>query len=119
MGLLDQVLGGVTGSQGSTSSTSPLVKALLVLLAAKAYTTYTHRSQQPEAARPQGTPAPSSDTIQSGMLKGMPSLSGLGHLVERLTKGGLGGPVQSWVGPGQNQPVTPDQLHDALGPDVV
>ena len=41
MGLFDQVIGGVTGSQGESSSTSPLVKALLLsplllLLAAKA-----------------------------------------------------------------------------------
>src|SRR4051812_26743078 len=48
MGLLDQVLGGVTGSQ-STSSTSPLVKALMLLLAAKAFTSYTQsRSAAPQ-----------------------------------------------------------------------
>src|SRR4051794_27759560 len=110
MGLLDSVLGGVSGSQGSSSS--PLVKALLLLLAAKAYTSYTHRQGQPQSAPDASS---NSDTIQTGILTGAPSLQGLGHLVERLTHAGLGGPVQSWVGPGQNQPVTSDQLHQALG----
>src|SRR4051794_17486854 len=121
MGLLDHVLGGVSGSQPGASSTSPLVKALMLLLAAKAFTSYTQsRSTPPQPTpTPGGNTKPSSDTIQSGVLKGMPSLSGFGTLLERLTHGGLGGPVQSWVGPGENQPVSPDQLHKALGPEVI
>src|SRR3954454_116363 len=98
MGLLDQVLGGVTGSQ-STSSTSPLVKALMLLLAAKAFTSYT----QSRSAALQTTPGQrdrpeNSDTIQTGILKGARSVQGLGTLLERLTHGGLGRPVKSWVG---------------------
>jgi uncharacterized protein YidB (DUF937 family) len=27
--------------------------------------------------------------------------------------------INSWIGSGQNQPITPDQLHQALGPDAV
>ena len=27
--------------------------------------------------------------------------------------------MNSWIGPGQNQPIAPDQLHQALGPDAV
>jgi len=46
-------------------------------------------------------------------------LGGLGGLVDKLQKGGLGGLVNSWVGPGQNQPVSPNQLGPALGPDVM
>jgi uncharacterized protein YidB (DUF937 family) len=119
MGLLDQVLGGVTGSQ-STSSTSPLVKALMLLLAAKAFTSYTQsRSAAPQTTPGQRDTSQNSDTIQSGILKGAPSLQGLGTLLERLTHGGLGGPVKSWVGSGENQHVAPDQLHMALGPEVV
>jgi uncharacterized protein YidB (DUF937 family) len=117
MGLFDQVIGGVTGSQGESSSTSPLVKALLLLLAAKAFTSYTDRPKASQAPRaPDNT---SSDTIQSGILKGAPSLSGLSTLLKRLTNGGLGGPVKSWVGPGPNEPVPPDQLQKALGPEVI
>ena len=44
---------------------------------------------------------------------------GLGGLLGQLTQGGLGNAVQSWVGTGQNMPVTSDQLHSALGADQV
>jgi uncharacterized protein YidB (DUF937 family) len=40
---------------------------------------------------------------------------GLGGLLERLTQGGLGGHVASWVGSGENQPVSADQLGSAMG----
>ena len=119
MGLFDQVIGGVTGSQGGSSSTSPVVKALLLLLAAKAFTSYTNRPKASQAPRAPDKADTSSDTIQSGILKGAPSLSGLSTLLKRLTNGGLGGPVKSWVGPGLNEPVPPDQLQKALGPDVI
>jgi uncharacterized protein YidB (DUF937 family) len=119
MGLFDQVIGGVTGSQGGSSSTSPVVKALLLLLAAKAFTSYTNRPKASQAPRAPDKADTSSDTIQSGILKGAPSLSELSTLLKRLTNGGLGGPVKSWVGPGPNEPVPPDQLQKALGPDVI
>lgn len=40
---------------------------------------------------------------------------GLGTLMQRLEQGGLGDAVRSWVGPGSNQNVAPDQLGQALG----
>lgn len=40
---------------------------------------------------------------------------GLGALVGALTQGGLGNVASSWVGTGQNMPVSPDQLQSALG----
>ena len=46
-------------------------------------------------------------------------LGGLGGLVDKLQKGGLGNLVNSWVGPGQNQPVSPNQLGPVLGPDII
>jgi len=91
MGLFNQVIGGVTGSQGGSSSTSPVVKALLLLLllAAKAFTSYTNRPKASQAPRAPDKTDASSDTIQSGILKGAPSLSGLSTLLKRLTNGGL------------------------------
>ncbi|AKM30088.1 hypothetical protein AB870_08215 [Pandoraea faecigallinarum] len=44
------------------------------------------------------------------------SLGGLGGLTQILSQGGLGDAVNSWVGTGANQPVTPDQVAQALGP---
>jgi uncharacterized protein YidB (DUF937 family) len=46
-------------------------------------------------------------------------LGGLGGLVNKLQQGGLGDVVNSWVGSGQNQPVSPGQLGSALGPSVL
>ena len=46
-------------------------------------------------------------------------LGGLGGLLDKLQKGGLGDVVNSWVGHGQNKPVTPGQLGPALGPDII
>jgi uncharacterized protein YidB (DUF937 family) len=39
----------------------------------------------------------------------------LNGLVAALEKGGLGAQVQSWLGPGANQPITADQLKAVLG----
>lgn len=46
-------------------------------------------------------------------------LGGLGGLLDKLQKGGLGNEANSWVGSGQNQPVSPGQLGSALGPDII
>ena len=57
---------------------------------------------------------PTTDTTDPGGV-----LGGLGGLVNKLQQGGLGDVVSSWVGSGQNQPVSPSQLGQALGPSVM
>jgi len=47
------------------------------------------------------------------------SEGGLEGLLAQLRDAGLGDQVQSWVGTGANEPVDPDQLAGALGPDTV
>lgn len=44
---------------------------------------------------------------------------GIGGLVSMFEGAGLGHIAQSWVGNGQNQPVSPDQLQSVLGQDRV
>ncbi len=44
---------------------------------------------------------------------------GLQGVVSEFEKNGLGPTVQSWVGTGPNQPISPDQVHTALGPDLL
>ncbi|MBN3855239.1 MULTISPECIES: YidB family protein [unclassified Paraburkholderia] len=44
---------------------------------------------------------------------------GLNGLIQKFQQGGLGDVVQSWVGNGENQQVSGDQLHNVLGSDVV
>ena len=120
MGLLDSVIGSVTGSsQGSSSPTSPMVKALLLLLAAKAASSYmsgSSASQGGAAPQPPGVPGAESGTIQNGILKGFPSLE---SLMARFTGSGHEDKVQSWVGPGENRPIQPHELQQALGPDQI
>ncbi len=54
-----------------------------------------------------------------GMLSNGSSMGGLGGLVQQMQRSGLGDVVGSWVGTGQNMPISPDQLKNALPPDVL
>jgi uncharacterized protein YidB (DUF937 family) len=100
MSFLDQVIRSAVGSAlGSQSSRgrSPIVMALLALLASRAMAGRGSRSQAPATG----------------------DLGGLGGLVERFRQGGLDDVINSWIGTGANKPVSPHQLHDALGADTV
>ncbi len=44
---------------------------------------------------------------------------GLAGLVQQFESQGLGSVVQSWVGSGENQPVTPDAIQQVLGSGAV
>ena len=44
---------------------------------------------------------------------------GLGQIVDRFRQNGQGQAADSWVSHGANQPVSTDQLEQALGPDVL
>ena len=57
---------------------------------------------------------PATDTTDAGGL-----LGGLGGLLNKLQQGGVGNQANSWVGSGQNQPVSPGQLGSALGPSII
>src|ERR1700751_504810 len=45
-----------------------------------------------------------------GQLLGQTNLGNVGGLLQQLQQGGLGGQVASWLGNGQNLPVSTDQL---------
>ena len=49
-----------------------------------------------------------------GLLSG-----GLGELVDRFKQNGHGETAESWVGTGPNKEVAPQQLEQAIGPDVL
>src|SRR5229473_3241024 len=44
---------------------------------------------------------------------------GLQGVVSEFEKNGLGATVQSWVGTGPNQAISPEQVHQVLGPDLL
>lgn len=57
-------------------------------------------------------------TVLSEVL-GSGSQGGLNAIVAKLQQAGLGNQVSSWLGNGQNLPITADQIKQVLGSDVV
>jgi uncharacterized protein YidB (DUF937 family) len=119
---------------------SPLTMALLGLLAYKAYQKMS--APQPGAAPSANTGADSGGLggllggsglgglLQSGLQGGLGGLlggaaggaalnGGLNDLLNRLGQNGLGDVSQSWIGHGENQGITPDDLAKVLDRDTV
>lgn len=57
--------------------------------------------------------------VVTGMLSNNGDHGGLGGLVGKFEQAGLGNVVSSWVGSGQNQPISADQLTKVLGSDAL
>ena len=95
MGLLDSVIGAIAGGQGGAGQQgggqSALINIVMGMLANKAGAT-------------QG---------------GGAAAGGLGDLMARFQQGGLGDVLGSWIGTGQNLPVSSDQLSNVLGSDML
>ena len=102
MGLLDQVIGGLMGGAGGGSPMGGVLSSLLG-----------GRGQQGGMGMSGG--------MGSGGMGEMGGMGGggIGGLVSMFEGAGLGHIAQSWVGNGQNQPVSPDQLQSVLGQDRV
>lgn len=54
-----------------------------------------------------------------GEVMGNGGQGGLSAIVAKLEQAGLGDQVKSWIGTGQNLPITADQLQQVLGSDTV
>lgn len=57
--------------------------------------------------------------IIGNLLSQVSKNDGLKTLMSKLTEGGLGTQVKSWVSQGENQPVSADQMKQALGQDHI
>src|SRR5258705_7715241 len=139
MGLLD-VLNGMQqgprgpsnpGAQGS-GGMSPMTMAILALLAYKAV-------KHLGGSQPGTTPAPSPGNVNAGasggglgdLLKGGVGgllaggaagsviSGGLGDLLKQFQQNGQGDTANSWVGKGENKPIAPGDLANALGADQI
>jgi uncharacterized protein YidB (DUF937 family) len=116
MGLLDDVLG---SALPGGNLAKPLMIGLAALLGARAVGGGLGNllggtgsaAQIPPAAQPAQPASPSQS--QGGLF------GGLSSLLQNFQQNGHGDVMNSWIGPGQNQPIAPDQLHQALGPDAV
>lgn len=63
-------------------------------------------------------PVPQGDLL-GGVLGLIERAGGVPALLQMLQKGGLSNQVASWIGTGENQPVSGDQITAALGEDQV
>jgi uncharacterized protein YidB (DUF937 family) len=66
-----------------------------------------------------GGGAASDPAALTGLTSAIEQTGGLDGLVGKLREGGLSSEVDSWVSTGPNQPVDPQRLSQALGPDTV
>jgi uncharacterized protein YidB (DUF937 family) len=57
--------------------------------------------------------------VLSALLSPQGPTGGLGGMLSQFQQNGLGEVMQSWIGTGQNLPISPEQLHQALGGDMV
>jgi uncharacterized protein YidB (DUF937 family) len=105
MGLLDQVLGGLMGGSGGSS---PLQGVLMNLLG----------GGQQSGGAGTGTGTGGTGTGGTGTAN-TGTGGGLGGLLASFQQAGLGHVAQSWVGNGQNQPVSPQQLQSVFGENQV
>lgn len=91
MGLLDGLFGNLMG--GASGGTNPLLQIAMQMLANKGGS---------------GTGGSALD-----------SMGGLSGIVSAFQRGGLGHLADSWVGTGENLPVSGDQLSQILGSDKI
>lgn len=65
------------------------------------------------------------DGESPGLLKGIMDMlsnkegGGLSGLVQSFQQKGLGDIISSWIGTGQNSPITPEQIKEGLGSETV
>jgi len=142
MGLLDVLNGMQQGPRGpsgpsapSSGGMSPMTMAILGLLAWKAIK---HVTAGQPGATPQPAPAPAPAPAGGGMSGGLGNIlkgplggllaggaagsvisGGLGDVLKQLQQGGHGDTANSWVGKGDNKPIAPGDLANALGADQI
>ena len=111
----------------------PSMMALLGLLAVAGYQNRDKITEMLGGLKQAPGSAPGDKSPQShegGVLGGLGGLlggasmgsvlsGGLGDLVERFKRNGQGQAAESWVSKGPNQQLGPDQLEQAIGPDVL
>jgi uncharacterized protein YidB (DUF937 family) len=102
MSLIDSLLGAMSGAAGNgqSAAANPLLQIALSMLANNG-----------------------SGSGASGGLGDLGStlggLGGLGGLINAFQRNGMGDHMQSWIGTGQNMPISPDQLQQVLGRDTI
>lgn len=97
MGLLDSVLGAVLNNGQQQQQPQGGLGGLIGMLASN----------------------PQLIQVVTGMLGNNSEVGGLGGLAAKFQQAGLGDVLSSWIGSGQNQPISGDQLSEVLGSDAL
>jgi uncharacterized protein YidB (DUF937 family) len=108
----------------------PSMIALLGLLAVAGYQNRDKIAEVLGGRKQEPGGGPARSNQQGGMLGNLGGLfggasagsvlsGGLSDLIERFKQNGQGPAADSWVGRGPNQPLGPDQLEQAIGPDML
>jgi len=142
MGLLDVLNGMQQGPRGPSNPSaqsgggmSPITMAIMALLAWKAVK---HFGGSQPGATPAPAPSPGNSVPGGGMGGGLGDLlkgglggllaggaagsvisGGLGDLLRQFQQNGQGEVANSWVGPGPNKQISPNDLASALGADQI
>jgi uncharacterized protein YidB (DUF937 family) len=126
MGLLDVLNGMQNGPRGQPQPAAPgsggMSKTTMALLAFLAYKAYKGLNQPQPAQAGVPSPNPGREPQEPGGLAGVlrtifgggsvpgPVLSrGVGNTVQDIERSGHGEIARSWVGRGQNRPITPEK----------
>ena len=101
MSLIDSLLGAMSGAAGNgqSAATNPLLQIALSMLANSGA----------------GSAAGGANGGLGDLGSTLGGLGGLGGLINAFQRNGLGDQMQSWIGTGQNMPISPDQLQQVLG----
>jgi uncharacterized protein YidB (DUF937 family) len=110
MGLLDEVISAALGSkapaaQGQSPQSAPVQDPLSQIAVALQ-----------ELLAPKQGAVPASQPATAGQQS---SSSGLDVLLRQFQQNGFGEIINSWIGTGQNQPISPTQLRQAIGQKTV
>jgi uncharacterized protein YidB (DUF937 family) len=109
----DAVKNAVPGGNLAT----PIAVAVGALILGKLFSGGSAPSPAPAPGRVAPPPAPAPSLPANPPAGSV--LGGLSDLIGKLTAGGAAPQVNSWIGPGQNQPIQPGQLGGALGSNVL
>jgi uncharacterized protein YidB (DUF937 family) len=109
MGMFDDAL---KNSVPGGNLAAPIAVAAGALILGKLFGGSSAPAPSAPSAPPPAQPVPANPP--AGSVAG-----GLVDLIGRLTAGGAGQHVNSWVGPGENQPIQPGQLGSALGGNIL
>ncbi|MDM0044567.1 YidB family protein [Variovorax dokdonensis] len=121
MGLLDSILSqalSANGQQPQQSGNGGL-EGLGSLAGLGSLDAMLGGSRGGAGAAPEGMGSGGLADVLGGLLANDGQAGGLGGLVSKFEQAGLGDVIGSWVGNGENQQITPDQMHGALGSDTI